>query len=275
MSPPLMRSRTRSRRHLDGTVGGLSTIDKSGVVGLSEHVSGARAGRHLESDGSVTESVLRPRMTIRAKYDSLEVTPRPILVMPQGAKKSQRGAKSSQGLGAIQRSRNTPNLSSQLSNLLLLVNGGSKVKPIERRSRSAYCCLRSDGGVGCKVLALLRGFLHFCWLRTIERRRRSTIGRRSRSTTKASKLANDRTEASIGNQESRTGRFARVSLLQLIERTRRSVSFCYKVEREKLGGCDDDRSGRFDGGCSILSRLDHGGSSGRCGCCRRGGGGRP
>jgi hypothetical protein len=28
-----------------------------------------------------------------------------------------------------------------------------------------------------------------------------------------------------------------------------SVGVCrYKVEREKLGGCDDDRSGRFDGG---------------------------
>jgi hypothetical protein len=61
MSPPLMRSGTRSRRHLDGTVGGLSTIAKSGVVGLSGHalerVSGV-TGSHdtpvSEPDGSVT-----------------------------------------------------------------------------------------------------------------------------------------------------------------------------------------------------------------------------
>jgi hypothetical protein len=50
-----------------------STIDKLGVMGLSGHVSGARAGRHLESDGSVTGSVLRPKtvgMTVRAKSAS-------------------------------------------------------------------------------------------------------------------------------------------------------------------------------------------------------------
>jgi hypothetical protein len=37
-----------------------TTIVKSRVMGLCGHVVGARVGRHLELDGSVTESVLRP-----------------------------------------------------------------------------------------------------------------------------------------------------------------------------------------------------------------------
>jgi hypothetical protein len=72
-------------------------------------------------------------------------------------------------------------------------------------------------------------------LRAIERRRRSA-------------RHHDRTDESIGNQGSELEGSRAFLLLQPIERTRRSA-FCYdKVEREKLGGCDDDRSGRFDGG---------------------------
>jgi hypothetical protein len=141
---------------------------------------------------------------------------------------------------------------------------------IERRSRSA----RSRK-------ALLR-------LRTIERRRRSArsdrgAGRQPRQ----SRLANDRTEASIGKASRSNGRIDWQSreerallllkpiertrrsafLLLPIERTRRSVPFCYdKVEREKFGGyqSNGDRSKRFDG--LILDRIGHGGSSGGRGC---------
>jgi hypothetical protein len=74
MSPPLMRSGTRSRRHLDGTVGSLSTIDKSGVVGLSRHalervsgVTGVMIPQFRRAGWLADRSVLRPRMTIRAK----------------------------------------------------------------------------------------------------------------------------------------------------------------------------------------------------------------
>jgi hypothetical protein len=71
-----LRSATRSRRHLDGTVGALSTIDKSGVMGLSGHalerVSGV-TGVMIPSFGGHDKSVLRPKtvgMTFRAKSAS-------------------------------------------------------------------------------------------------------------------------------------------------------------------------------------------------------------
>jgi hypothetical protein len=71
------------------------------------------------------------------------------------------------------------------------------------------------------------------------------IGRRSRSATKARQIAIGRTSRSaikgLGLDGSRA--------FSATDRTDASVGVCYeKVEREKLGGCDDDRSGRFDGG---------------------------
>jgi hypothetical protein len=172
-------------------------------------------------------------MTIRAKYDSLEVTPRPILVMPQGAKKSQRGAKSSQGLGAIARKAHRTNHHNFRSPAVCeRLEASSKVKPIERRSRSAYCFVierrsRSQGPVprycGCE-------------------RSNGGVGRQ------------DRTEEPVGNQGQgiaigRTSRSAikgeldgsNARFLLPIERKRRSAFCCDKVEREKLGGCASSR----------------------------------
>jgi hypothetical protein len=165
------------------------------------------------------------------------MTRRTDLVMPRGAMKLPRGG------GTITRFRcarthrtNRHNFRSPA--VCERLEASSKVKPIERRSRSAYCfaierrsrlqgpvlryggCERSNGGVG----------------------RHRLDGGASRQPSQ-----DDRTDEPVGNQGKRTGRFARV--------------FCYR---------SNGRVGRFsattrsNGRSSAVARLtatDRGGST--------------
>jgi hypothetical protein len=140
--------------------------------------------------------------------------------MPRGAKKSQRGAKSPQDLGVIERTE----LIITTFNLCCRLNGGSKVKPIERRSRSAYC-------FAIERRSRLQGSLRYCGCEQSN----GGVGRQ------------DRTEEPVGNQGNqgiaigRTSRSAIKGVSRVLsaatDRTDASVGVCYKVEREKLGGC--------------------------------------
>jgi hypothetical protein len=144
---------------------------------------------------------------------------------------------------------NTPNKSSQRAHNFrspAVVNGGTKVKPIERRSRSAYC-------FAIERRSRLQGFC-------------------------ATAVANDRTEASVGydwteepvgNQGIAIGRTSRSAIKgrgldgsrafsAATDRTDASVGslFCYdKVEREKLGGYRARLTATDRGGSTAVDRF--------------------
>jgi hypothetical protein len=166
--------------------------------------------------------------------------------------KSPRGAERSQDLGALE---NAPNKSSQVITTFDLLSAERRRRLTDRTEESIGLLLLCD-----RTEESVTRFLRFGKVLALLRARNRTAAVVS-DRTEAS--VDDWTEEPIDNQgkqarERSNGGVDRQSrvfrarfLLQLIERTRRSV-LCYdKVEREKLGGyraCDGDRSGRFDGG---------------------------
>jgi hypothetical protein len=176
-------------------------------------------------------SVLRPRMTIRASATDSCYAPRCDEIAKGGGMITRFRRDQSKTHRTNHHNFRSPAVGERwrLHRRLNRSNGG-----VDRPTTA----LRSNGGVGCKVSALLR-------LRTIERRRRSaSIGRRSQSATKTSHHR-DRTDEPIGNQGTRTGRFARVFCWrQLIERTSRSVLRQGRTgEAQRLRVAATDRGG--------------------------------